>query len=90
MRQELEKAYAMFDVDDRVKCVVVTGYGRVFCAGADLDIGFGDGGEEGGEAHRDGWVVTYLLSQVYSTIRYDTIRYMGPRSRLQYGEGNDG
>ncbi|CAO2657817.1 Nn.00g070770.m01.CDS01 [Neocucurbitaria sp. VM-36] len=58
MREEMEAAYAMFDVDDRVKCVVVTGSGRIFCAGADLDIGFGSGiaGEEAERVqdHRDG------------------------------------
>jgi enoyl-CoA hydratase/carnithine racemase len=58
MRAEIETAYAMFDADARVKCVVVTGDGRIFCAGADLDIGFGEGtnGEEaeGITEHRDG------------------------------------
>ncbi|KAF2853390.1 enoyl-CoA hydratase/isomeras-like protein [Plenodomus tracheiphilus IPT5] len=58
MREEFEAAYAMFDVDDRVKCIVLTGSGRIFCAGADLGIGFGKGAdEEGGEKvveHRDG------------------------------------
>lgn len=58
MRAEIGAAYAMFDVDDRVKCIVVTGDGRMFCAGADLDIGFGSGanGEEAEKLqdHRDG------------------------------------
>ncbi|OWY52095.1 enoyl-CoA hydratase/isomeras-like protein [Alternaria alternata] len=58
MRAEIESAYGMFDVDDRVKCIVVTGNGRIFCAGADLDDGFGDGvhGEaaEKVQEHRDG------------------------------------
>ncbi|KAF1946814.1 ClpP/crotonase [Clathrospora elynae] len=54
MREELETAYAMFDVDARVKCVVVTGSGRMFCAGADLDVGFGDGEGERVQDHRDG------------------------------------
>jgi len=58
MREEMERAYAMFDVDDRVKCIVVTGSGRIFCAGADLDVGFGKGskgeGAEGVGEHRDG------------------------------------
>lgn len=60
MRQEIETAYAMFDVDDRVKCIVVTGDGRIFCAGADLEIGFGEGtsGQEAEKVqdHRDGYV----------------------------------
>ncbi|KAI8933519.1 hypothetical protein NX059_009256 [Plenodomus lindquistii] len=58
MREEIEAAYSMFDVDDRVKCVVLTGEGRMFCAGADLEIGFGEGASgEGAERvvdHRDG------------------------------------
>lgn len=64
MREEIEAAYAMFDVDDRVKCIVVTGSGRIFCAGADLGIGFGSGsgGEEAEKVHdhRDGYVPNYL------------------------------
>jgi hypothetical protein len=55
MMLELERAYGMFDVDDRVKCIVFTGHGRIFCAGADLDVGF-VGGQEPVNEHRDGWV----------------------------------
>ena len=58
VRAEIEAAYAMFDVDARVKCIVVTGDGRIFCAGADLDVGFGGGvgGEDAEKVqeHRDG------------------------------------
>lgn len=53
MMQEIEEAYAMFDVDDRVKCIVVTGTGKIFCAGADLEVGF-IGGYEPVNEHRDG------------------------------------
>ena len=54
MMLELERAYNMFDVDDRVKCIVFTGEGRIFCAGADLDVGF-VGGRERVNEHRDGY-----------------------------------
>ncbi|KAK3072218.1 hypothetical protein LTR53_007210 [Teratosphaeriaceae sp. CCFEE 6253] len=53
MMAELEQAFALFDVDDRVKCIVVTGQGRIFCAGADLETGF-VGGQEAPRDHRDG------------------------------------
>lgn len=53
MMRELEHAYTLFDVDDRVKCIVQTGHGRMFCAGADLDTGF-VGAEETLRDHRDG------------------------------------
>ncbi|KAK5131792.1 hypothetical protein LTR08_000547 [Meristemomyces frigidus] len=52
MMRELENAFQLFDVDDRVKCIVVTGYGKMFCAGFDLDSGF-VGGEEDPRDHRD-------------------------------------
>lgn len=54
MMEELERAFEMFDVDDRVKCIVVTGHGRIFCAGADLELGFRTTGDERIEDHRDG------------------------------------
>ncbi|KAF2127947.1 enoyl-CoA hydratase/isomeras-like protein [Dothidotthia symphoricarpi CBS 119687] len=55
MRAELEEAYTLFDADERVRCIVVTGSGRMFCAGADLDVGFNQGDEEEGVGgHRDG------------------------------------
>lgn len=44
MADSLARVYQMFHVDPRVKVVVLTGTGRMFCAGSDLDIGFGDGG----------------------------------------------
>ena len=55
MMKELEEAYSLFDTDDRVRCIVVTGHGRIFCAGADLEIGF-IGGQEKVNDHRDGYV----------------------------------
>lgn len=43
MADSLTLAFNMFHVDPRVKTVVLTGAGKMFCAGMDLDIGFGDG-----------------------------------------------
>ncbi|KAJ5666598.1 Enoyl-CoA hydratase AKT3-1 [Penicillium macrosclerotiorum] len=43
MADSLTKAYHMFHIDSRVKVVVLTGAGKMFCAGMDLNIGFGDG-----------------------------------------------
>ncbi|KAE8393738.1 ClpP/crotonase-like domain-containing protein [Aspergillus alliaceus] len=40
MIEEIISAYQYFDVDDRIKAVVVTGSGPAFCAGADLQVGF--------------------------------------------------
>lgn len=63
MQAELESAYAMFDADERVRCIVVTGHGRIFCAGADLDDGFVEGvaaeGAEEVSEHRDGYVHSF-------------------------------
>jgi enoyl-CoA hydratase/carnithine racemase len=39
MVQELIDAFDRSDADDEVKCVIVTGEGRAFCAGADLARG---------------------------------------------------
>lgn len=36
MLHELERAYRLFHVDDRVRAIVLTGQGESFCAGVDL------------------------------------------------------
>ncbi|KAJ5241620.1 Enoyl-CoA hydratase AKT3-1 [Penicillium citrinum] len=44
MAESLTQAFHLFHVDPRIKAIVLTGAGKMFCAGSDLDIGFGDGG----------------------------------------------
>lgn len=54
MMKDFELCYPMFDLDERVKAIVLTGAGDFFCAGADLDIGFRATGErERPIDHRD-------------------------------------
>lgn len=54
MTRDIELCYPMFDLDERVKCIVLTGAGNTFCAGADLEIGFPSSGErERLKDHRD-------------------------------------
>ncbi|KAJ5925779.1 Enoyl-CoA hydratase AKT3-1 [Penicillium verhagenii] len=43
MAESLTQAYQMIHLDPRVKVIVLTGAGRMFCAGSDLDVGFGSG-----------------------------------------------
>jgi len=42
--------------DERIRCLVLTGHGNIFCAGADLESGFGYR-EDNAREHRDGYVV---------------------------------
>ncbi len=56
MMDELLTAFDLIDSDDTVRAVVVTGQGRGFCAGADLESGGAtfDYADEPDEVHRDG------------------------------------
>jgi enoyl-CoA hydratase/carnithine racemase len=56
MTEELENAFGLLSADDRVKAIVVTGHGNIFCAGADLDEGLGKGSQDTTRTHRDGAV----------------------------------
>lgn len=53
MSEELVSAFTLLDLDERVKCIVVTGAGKMFCAGADLSSGFKAAATHGRD-HRDG------------------------------------
>jgi enoyl-CoA hydratase/carnithine racemase len=58
MLEELLEAFDRSDADDEVRAVVVTGAGRAFCAGADLERGGetfdASARQHGDEPHRDG------------------------------------
>ena len=41
MSTELTHAFNQFDLDDSIRAIVVTGEGKAFCAGADLQQGGG-------------------------------------------------
>lgn len=53
MAQSLQTVYDLVDRDDRIKAVVLTGKGKTFCAGADLEIGFSGANEIKQEEYRD-------------------------------------
>jgi enoyl-CoA hydratase/carnithine racemase len=61
MENDLVRAFNLLDQDDRVKAIVVTGEGKHFCAGADLEIGLERTEEVGSKEHRDGYVLLFFF-----------------------------
>ncbi|KAF7943648.1 uncharacterized protein EAE97_005719 [Botrytis byssoidea] len=53
MAEELETAFNLLSLDPRVKCIVMTGHGKMFCAGVDLEAGLSYENDTA-LTHRDG------------------------------------
>jgi enoyl-CoA hydratase/carnithine racemase len=60
MENDLVRAFDLLDQDDRVKAIVITGEGKHFCVGADLEIGLERTEGVGSKEHRDGYVVLFF------------------------------
>lgn len=72
MTDEIEHFFGLASIDDRIKCIVMTGHGKMFCAGQDLNQGFrlqSGGKNETERNHRDGFV-SFLASSM--SIRTDS------------------
>lgn len=59
MSKEMVSAFDMLDSDDRVKAIVVTGKGKIFCAGADLIDGLHRKPGERNKEARDTYVYPF-------------------------------
>jgi enoyl-CoA hydratase/carnithine racemase len=70
-REEIEHVYGLIDKDPRVRVVILTGSGKAFCAGFDLEVGFPGARDASGKTkneikernfdHRD----SYVFSPVF-------------------------
>lgn len=68
MLGDLLAAFDETDGDDAVRCVIVTGAGRAFCAGADLGAGGATfSRQSGGDEHRDGGGL--LVLRIYRSLK---------------------
>jgi enoyl-CoA hydratase/carnithine racemase len=62
MELDLVRAFGVLDKDDSVKVIVVTGEGKMFCAGADLESSVSERVPgEGRKEHRDQLVNSLLF-----------------------------
>jgi enoyl-CoA hydratase/carnithine racemase len=82
MRQELLDAFDRADADDDIRSIIVTGAGRSFCAGADLEAGAATfdyeirNGNLEPEDHRDGG--GQLTLRIFDTIKPTIAAINGP------------
>ena len=82
MRKELIDALDRADADDNIRAIIVTGAGRAFCAGADLDTGIETfdyqtrDGEMMAEEHRDGGGL--LTLRIFESIKPIIAAINGP------------
>ena len=82
MRKELIDALDRADADDNIRAIIVTGAGRAFCAGADLDSGIETfdyqtrDGEMMAEEHRDGGGL--LTLRIFESIKPIIAAINGP------------
>ena len=82
MRQELIDAFDQADADDDIRAIVVTGAGRCFCAGSDLETGADTfdyqtrDGQSKPENHRDGG--GRLTLRIFDSIKPTIAAINGP------------
>lgn len=62
MANSLEQAFKLIHIDERVRAIFLTGAGRMFCAGSDLDLGF-DGSRDPAVDYRDMYAPLKILDE---------------------------